>query len=298
MKKAFLLGAGLGTRLRPMTHVVPKPLIPVFHRPLITYTMDQCLALGIEEIAINTHHLPECWPEAFPEGSYRGIPLHFFHEETLLETGGGIKNIESWIDGDDLLVMNGDILSTLDLASLIKVHESGSNIATLGLRSEGPHCNVALENEQVIDMRHARGIHPGTHQFTGIYCLSAEILSMIPAHEKVSIVPAFLELAKLGQIGGHLLDEGDWLDLGTRETYLAVHQRSDLGPAIHPSALLGADALISNSVIGPNCKIGERAQLKDCLLWPNAQVAADAVLTNCIIHSSNVISGQSDHSDL
>ena len=118
IRKAFLLGAGLGTRLRPLTSTLPKPLIPVFQRPLIENTLDHCLAAGIEEFAINTHHLPGKWGEAFPDGSYRGAPITFFHEPVLLETGGGLKNIESWINGDPLLVYNGDILTSLALSLL------------------------------------------------------------------------------------------------------------------------------------------------------------------------------------
>ena len=124
MTKAFVLGAGLGTRLRPLTDALPKPLIPVFHRPLIQYALDHCLAAGIREFAINTHHLPEKWPEYFPDGTYRGAPVTFFHEPELLETGGGIKNIASWIGDDPVLVYNGDILTDLDLPRLLETHTS------------------------------------------------------------------------------------------------------------------------------------------------------------------------------
>ena len=119
IKKAFLLGAGLGTRLRPLTDILPKPLIPVFNRPLIEYAFDQCLAVGIEEFAVNTHHLPRKWLEAFPDQSYQGLPLKFFHETVLLETGGGLKNIEDWTEGQPILVYNGDILTTLNLGGLL-----------------------------------------------------------------------------------------------------------------------------------------------------------------------------------
>ena len=89
MRKAFLLGAGLGTRLKPLTDTLPKPLIPLENRPLITHAMDHLIKAGIVEIAINTHHLPEAWPAAFPDATYRGASLSFFYEPDLLETGGG-----------------------------------------------------------------------------------------------------------------------------------------------------------------------------------------------------------------
>ena len=150
--KAFLLGAGLGTRLRPLTEALPKPLIPVFHRPLIHHALDHCLAAGIKEFAINTHHLPESWPATFPDSTYRDAPLSFFHEDVLLETGGGIKNIDPWIGDEVLLVYNGDILTDLPLETLLATHAASGNKATLALRSEGPNCNVAVDGDRVVDL--------------------------------------------------------------------------------------------------------------------------------------------------
>ena len=85
IKKAFVLAAGLGTRLRPLTDQLPKPLIPVGHKPLITFAFDHLIAdAGIEEFIVNTHHLPEAFPAAFPEGIYRSRPVTFRREPVLL----------------------------------------------------------------------------------------------------------------------------------------------------------------------------------------------------------------------
>ena len=94
VKKAFVLAAGLGTRLRPLTDTLPKPLIPVGLKPLITFAFDHLIAdAGVEEFIVNTHHLAGAYAGAFPDGTYRGRPLHFRHEPVLLETGGGIRNV-------------------------------------------------------------------------------------------------------------------------------------------------------------------------------------------------------------
>src|ERR1700716_2455454 len=100
IKQAFVLGAGLGTRLRPLTDDLPKPLVPIFHKPLITFALDHLIDIGIRKIFINTHRLPEVFVKAFPESSYFGTPLTFIHEPVLLETGGGVKNIEPHFDRD------------------------------------------------------------------------------------------------------------------------------------------------------------------------------------------------------
>lgn len=298
VSKAFLLGAGLGTRLRPLTNVRPKPLIPVFHRPLIEHALDHCLAAGISEFAINTHHLPGEWERAFPDHSYRGAPLTFFHEEVLLETGGGLKNIEDWIGNEPVLVYNGDILTGISLESLLENHLSSDALATLALRSEGPALHVAVRDGRVIDIHHQLGAAEGTHQFTGVYCIDPAILHRIPPAEKVSIIPTFLELAREGLLGASRHDDGHWLDLGTRQAYLEAHHDSTLGVAIHPEASIDPQAAVAGSVVGPGATIEAEATVLNCVLWPGTWVARGAQLTNCIVYSSTPAAGTHHEADL
>lgn len=304
MTKAFLLGAGLGTRLRPMTNTVPKPLIPVFNRPLATHALDHLIAAGISEVAINTHHLHDEWQRTFPDGTYGSAKLHFFHEEQLLETGGGIKNIASFIGDDSILVYNGDILTNIRIDKLITGHLSSNNTATLAVRSDGPAKHLAVEGYSVRDIRNQLGVAEGTHQFTGIYCIDPEILELIPAHEKISVIPAFLKLASKNLLGAYPADSGHWLDLGTRETYLATHGIGSPAPfniqeqAIHPTAQIHPSAQISNSWIGPNVKVTANCEISDSILWPGTQLAAGSQLRNCILHSSQLMSGIFDGDDL
>lgn len=289
ISKAFILGAGLGTRLRPLTETLPKPLVPLFHEPLASHSMRHCQAAGINEFAINTHHIPEAWQRAYPEGSFEGAPISFFHEPVLLETGGGIKNIAPFIGSDPVLVYNGDILTDLNLSGLMAAHRGSGNVATLALFSEGPNCNVAVEDGKVVDLRHARGIHPGTHQFTGIYIIEPEILDLIPENEKISIVPAFLELAAQGKLGAYIADGADWHDLGTREEYFAAHEHlrkagKNLLPAIHPDAEVHPSAELDECcIIGPKCVIEKNVKLRNTITWPSATVSANSALYGCIV---------------
>lgn len=292
IRKAFLPGAGLGTRLRPLTDLLPKPLVPLFHRPLIEWAMDSCRAAGITEFAINTHHLAERWwmvnggwemegegiaggnglPSA--KGSWQGSPLHLFHEPVLLETGGGVKNIEAWAAGENVLVHNGDIFSSLPLDRLIAAHEASGNAVTLAIRSQGDARHIALEGDRVIDIRKMLGVAEGTHVFSGIYCFTPELLKLLPPGEKISVIPAFLELAKQGRIGAIVLDEGDWRDLGDPAAYLAAHRDLALAPAVHPEAVIDPTATLERSVIGPRAEIGAGAVVRDSVVWPGAKVAA------------------------
>ncbi len=302
IRKAFLPGAGLGTRLRPMTDLLPKPLVPLFHRPLIEWAMESCRAAGITEFAINTHHLPEKWGSvgsgewriesegmaggnALPSkaGSWQGLPLHLFHEPLLLETGGGVKNIEAWAGGESVLVHNGDIFSSIPLDRLVAAHEASGFPVTLALRSEGVAKHIALDGKRVTDIRGMLGRAEGTHVFTGIYCFEPELFGLIPAGEKISVIPAFLELAKQGRLGAVVLDEGDWRDLGDPAAYLAAHRDLALAPAVHPAAKVDPSANLEGSVIGPAAEIGAGAVVRNSVVWPGAKVATGAVAADEIV---------------
>jgi NDP-sugar pyrophosphorylase family protein len=114
----------------------------------------------------------------------------------------------------------------------------------------------------------------------------------------VSVIPAFLRLAELGKLGCVVLDEGEWFDLGERESYLQAHRELLLGDAIHPTALVAADAVIERSFIGAGSVIGAGAQVRDSVLWPQSRVEAGARLEKCIVYSENVIEGEHSHADL
>ena len=154
IRQAFILGAGLGTRLRSLTDVLPKPLVPLFHKPLAMWAVEACEAAGCKRFAVNTHHLPEKW-----EGFGDGRDMTFFHEPVLLETGGGLKNIESWVEDGSLLVHNGDIFSSMDLRKLADAHEASGDEVTLALRSSGGEKRISLgENGRVEDVRSEVGV--------------------------------------------------------------------------------------------------------------------------------------------
>ncbi len=295
MKKAFILGAGLGNRLRPLTSRLPKPLVPLFHRPLAEWAMAACSQAGIEKFAINTHHLPEAWTHF---GTGNDVTL--FHEPVLLETGGGLKNIADWIANDSLLVHNGDIFSTLPLEKLIAAHEASGLPVTLALRSDGIARHIALDpsGALVTDIRKQLGHTDGTHVFSGIYCVSPGFLDLIPANQKISVIPAFLELAKIGQLGAIVLDEGVWLDLGDRESYLQAHRELDLGPAIHSSAIVEDGAVVERSVIGPFSHIEAGAVIRDSVVWENSRVGDGAVLERCIVFTTDPVTGNHQEEDL
>lgn len=316
MNKAFVLGAGLGERLRPLTDQLPKPLIPVFQKPLITYAFDHLLAAGVREFVVNTHHIPEAYAKTFPDQTYRGAPLHFRHEAPVrLETAGGIANVRDLIGNEPFFVYNGDILTDLPLEPLLEEHRARGNLVTLALRSAGPAQHIALDQKtgRITDIRGQLGTgDAGKFLFTGIYVVEPGFFNWLTPGKVESVIPIFLDMIKRDAgLGGAVIDEGEWWDLGNRTSYLDAHRALEAlnshfpryaalldrkRTAIDPSATVSADASLGGvNVIGAQSVIESGAELNDCIVWPDARVGRDARLTRCIVRSG--VSATGDYTD-
>jgi NDP-sugar pyrophosphorylase family protein len=224
---AFVLGAGLGTRLRPLTVEWPKPLLKAGGRPVIAYAFDRLAELGVARIIVNTHHLAHRYEEVFPDRRWRDVELVFRYEAELLETGGGIKNIEDLVVGESLLIYNGDIVSTLPLRRLLDGHRQAGNEATLALRSSGGPLHIALaEDGRLADIGEALGAAPGPRfLFSGIYVIERPFFARLTAGKKESVIPTFLAMIRAGdRIGGVVIDEGEWSDIGALSELQRVDQ--------------------------------------------------------------------------
>ncbi|MDQ6655308.1 MAG: nucleotidyltransferase family protein [Verrucomicrobiota bacterium] len=314
--KAFVLGAGLGTRLRPLTEELPKPLVPIFQKPLITFALDHLIDAGCENFCVNTHHQPQCFGETFPQGKYRERPLLFRHEPVLLETAGGIANVADWLGDEPFLVYNADILSDLPLAPLLEEHERSGNVVTLALRSSaGPqHVSFDRKRRQITDIRNMLGSGaPEEFVFTGIYAVQPEFLRWIEPGVKRSVIPAFLEMIRRGaRLGGVVIDDGEWWDVGTRAAYMQLHRdlpamafpAYDAGDrawcaAVHPTAQIGAGAELRGcSVAGAGAEIGAGTILEDTIVWPRAQISSRSELRNCIVRAGQKAEGILRDTDL
>lgn len=274
--QSFILGAGLGTRLQPLTSILPKPLMPVFQKPLVHHILDYHYKAGIEEFLINTSHLAPMWERAFPENRWRGRPVHFSYEKTPLDSGGGLKRIMPLVHpGEPLLVHNGDILTDLPLDELLDAHRRGGHLVTLALRRIDGNKNVGFDPATglVTDMRHALGIDAGSCQFAGVYVMEPRVAELFPDEEIFSIVPLWLQLIRERKVGGAVFDHAQWYEIGSPESYLesvldmTCIQRIDASAAIHPAASVSEDC-----AIGADASIPEGATLTDCIVWPRTHV--------------------------
>ncbi len=298
IRTAFVLGAGLGTRLRPLTDSRPKPLIPIFGKPLITFALDRLIDAGVERFVINTHHLAEQFDAAFASGEYRGRPVELIFEPDVLETGGGIKNAERLIGTEPFLVHSGDILTDIDISALVRAHLYDGNDVTLALRDTGIAAQIALAGNRIVDIRGRYGV-PGTlHDFANISVWNPSIFERIPPATKVPFVPVLSDwIGDGGHIGGVLLNDRQWFNIGTRTEYLAVHRfirangwRPEGGhpPDWPPADPPGAKGFAS---VGAGARVADDVVLEDTIVWENAEIASGARLTGCIVRDGRSVSG-------
>ena len=320
IKQAFVLGAGLGTRLKTLTAHRPKPLIPICGKPLISHAFDHLRALGISRLVINTHHCAEKYLRAFPGSLYEGARIEFTHEPLLLETAGGIKNAEPLLsggpEGGAFIVYNGDILTDLPLDKAVAHHQNSGNEVTLVLRSKEQPLHIALDAAgRVVDIANRLGVVTDrAFLFTGVYIVEPAFFSRIPSHTKISVIPIFMDMIRQGAaLGGVVVDEGHWWDLGTREQYLEIHRHLKTAESadneqargilrsqwIHPSARIAPSArLLGATSVGANASIGDNATLTDCIVWEDASISPGSVLENCVVTADTGVSGTHREEDL
>jgi len=304
--QAFVLAAGLGNRLRPLTDELPKPLIPIFQKPLITFALDHLIAAGVQSFVINTHRLPNLFHEFFPENAYDGHSVAIAHEPDLLETGGGIKNVEGILGKEPFIVYSGDILTDVALEPLIAEHFRAGNDVTLGLRrNTGLGAGVVMRDGRVVEIS-TKSDPKENFDYANISVWNPEIFGRIPATRKISFIPILIDwINHGGTIGGLAVDDGKWFNIGSRAQYLEVHRkilRDDWKPyyvkvrdwpeRIAKSAAVDVSAELRGcSVVGGDCRVGAEVILEDTILWPGAQIASQSHLQGCIVRSQKKASG-------
>jgi NDP-sugar pyrophosphorylase family protein len=310
--QAFVLAAGLGRRLRPLTEDLPKPLIPIFQKPLITFALDHLINVGIETFVVNTHKRAELFENFFCDSEYESHSITLVHEPDLLETGGGIKNAERYLGSDPFLTYSGDILTDINLQPLIDEHFHSGNDVTLALRNTNLASDVALRDRRVVDITNRYGTK-GDLDFANVAVWNSNVFQQIPPRQKISFIPIVTDwIGKGGKIGGLVMNDGKWFNIGSRAEYLDVHRmilREHWAPhymkarewpeRVAKSAIVDPNAQLHGcSVVGENCQVGAGAILEDTILWPGAQIASKSQLHGCIVRSQKKVSGIHRNSDI
>ncbi len=306
--KALILAAGLGTRLRPLTNVLPKPLCLFFAEPMLDLVYRQIRKAGIDEVAINTHHLAEMIDQHIQTHKhvYTKAPIQSYEPE-ILGTGGAINPLRPWLAHESLLICNGDIIADVDLGDLIKAHEGSGADATMVLldRLKAGTTPVAYEEANVRSIGDLPVLAPLASMkatFSGIHIVGPRLVQAIRAQGSPSIIDAYRQILAEGGSVQAFIHRGFWEDLGTPKDYFAAHlavfdhpQRDPLcrslglgseiiWDTLRRSAYCGEgpfpkDAL-NSFVFGP---VHIAAPIQSCLVYPHVMIKPGHTQANRIL---------------
>lgn len=234
--KAMILAAGLGTRLRPLTNTIPKPLLPVGGTPLIVWNVLLLKRHGFDQIVVNLHYLGPMIEQALGNGSKYGVRIVYSHEPVILGTGGGIKQAEPHFSGEPVLVLNGDTLVELDLGALRDFHLRRQAAATLVLREDADAVHWGLvevgDKDQILRItgKGRVGSFPTVpRMFAGIHILDPRLLRQVPKGEASSIIDPYVAAIERGEtVLGYDL-HGYWSDVGTVGRYAQAEKDARAG---------------------------------------------------------------------
>lgn len=309
--QAIILAGGEGTRLRPLTDSVPKPMLPVMNRPMLCHIINLLKKHGVTDIAMTLCYRPETIREYFGDGSRFGVHLTYFTEKEPLGTAGSVKLAERFINGT-FLVISGDAITDVDLSAAANFHAQKGADATLVLSSsENP-----LEYGAVITAGDGRVMHfiekPDWDEVctdmvnTGIYFLNQSVFSLIPPHQPYDFAKdLFPQMLRLGMNLYGVAAPGYWCDVGNIDAYRRCHRdvfekKVDLGISgdiLDRGILIGSGASISSSaelspycVLGDGCTVGDNVSLKDCIVWHGAKVEKNSRLFQTVVATGQPLS--------
>lgn len=326
--KAMILAAGVGSRLRPLTNMVCKPMTPIINVPVMEHIIKLLKKHGVTDIVSNLYYLPGLVEGYFGDGSRLGVNISYSKEQELLGTAGGVKKVSDFFD-DTFVVIAGDALTDIDLTDMYNFHKKNKSLATIALR-EMEEVNlygvvITDKDGRIKSFQEKPSVEEALSKMvnTGIYMFEPELLDWIPNGEVYDfgrqLFPLLVE--KEAPFYGYQMD-GYWNDVGSLGVYKATHndvlagkvqvdfpgralkERVWIGPGteIHPTAEIKGPVVIGEKcVIGPNvkisgptiigneCLIGEGAILCEVVIWNEENIKPREVLEHCTVGAGHLI---------
>lgn len=300
--KGMILAAGFGTRFRPATFEIPKPMVPLCNKPLIDYAVESLVRAGVSDVVVNLHHLPDLL-SAHLERRFAGeCRIHFSHEDEILGTGGGIRKARALLEGDDaFFLVNGDTIQFPPLQELENIRHGGDAVAALLLRHppEGDRfTRVFFENDLVTGFGEGRG---EALMFSGSHSISSRIFELLPDRDFSGVTEdVYIPFLRSGEIRlAGLVHDGPWFDIGTPLRYRTASQevknlmiagsievpegsRIDGGT----SSLVSSDAEIAgdvDSIVAGRTRIARGASVRRSVLWHDSEVESGTRVLESIL---------------
>jgi NDP-sugar pyrophosphorylase family protein len=305
--KAMILAAGFGARLWPLTADRTKPALPVLGKPLVGYVAEYLAQQGIEDVIVNLHHRPDSVRAALGDGSQFGVRLQYVHEPVILGTSGALDNAREMIGTETFVVINGKLITDINLRAAIETHQRTGALATLVLRR-----NVARERFSVVETsdgfvtRFAGMPAPAPLvdpfesdaplMFTGIQVLDARIFDYIPpgvfSHTTVDVFPK--AIAKGERIAAHV-SEGTWFELSTLQRYLdislAVLNQRGLSLYTGRDASIDGEAAVRESILWDDVIVERGAQVRRAILGDGVRVRAGEAVEDAAVVRAELVAG-------
>lgn len=288
--KAMILAAGFGTRLFPLTVDRTKPAIPFLGKPLVGYVAEYVAQFGFNDVVVNLHHQPESVKNALGDGSAFGVKIHYTLEQPdILGTAGALWNARDLLKDETFLVVNGKIVTDIDLSAALETHRKTGAIATMVLK-ENPKREkfsvVEVEDglvkgfsgyPQIIEDQSPKTKDQNPLMYTGIQILEPEVFDYIPPVVESDIISVFYRpaIAEGKRIAAHVA-EGKWYELSTIPRYLDI-------------TLAMLDGKNDGVTMGDHCLISTGASIKDSILWDLVKVEESAKVNRAIIGDGVII---------
>jgi len=309
--EAVVLVGGMGTRMRPLTLSAPKPMLPLAGLPLLTHLLGRIRAAGVTHVVLGTSYRAEVFATHFGDGSALGLKLDYIVEEQPLGTGGGIRNVASALTEPDVLVFNGDVLSGLDPAEVVRTHRrTGADVTLHLVRVPDPRafgCVPISAEGRVLGFLEKTDDPPTDLINAGCYVFRRPVIDSIPPGRAVSVERETFPglLASGAHLHAHV-DGSYWLDLGTPAAF--VQGSADLVRGLAPSPALGGpagEALVlagatvhagarvdSGSVVGAGAVVHRGAQVLGSVLMDRAQVGPGAHVQRSVLGAGAQVGSQ------
>jgi NDP-sugar pyrophosphorylase family protein len=286
--RAMILAAGFGTRLWPLTLDRTKPAIPFLNKPLITYCVSYLRRFAISEIMVNLHHQAASIEQVLGKGEAFGIPIHYSYEKEILGTSGALDQVRDWLMSGTFIVMNGKVITDIDLDAALQTHRQRGALATLILKENTAREHFSLVHLDPRDNIEGFGGFPAPTatetspplMFTGIQILEPRIFDYIPrgrfSHSTTDVYP--VAIAQGETITAHISSD-QWYELSTLARYLDISLQ-----------WLAQDTRANGSVVcGEGSTIAPSAKVSSSILWQRVRVEAGAELDHTIIGDDVVI---------
>jgi mannose-1-phosphate guanylyltransferase len=295
----MVLAAGLGLRMRPLTLLRAKPVLPVLNRPLVHWTLERLARHGVRDVVVNLHHLPASVTGAVGDGRAFGLRIRYARERELLGTAGGPRAVRGLFGHEPVLLVNGDVLFDFDLEALVARHRASGARATLALR---PNPDPRTYGAVVTDGRgriRAIGDRPRRRRgvvslFTGVHVLDPALLERLPRGPSDSVRDLYVPLLEEGALLQGVRVRGAWYDLGRPRLYRDTQLRLVPGRGrdrslVDAGARVDPGARVRRSVIGRGARVGAAARIERSVVWEGARVERDARVEGAVVVTGAVV---------